>query len=309
MIYIYLKSFLLAAINFSVPLLYTASGGLILVKAGIFNVGMEGMMLAGAFLGFYGALITGNPWVGLLLAIMGGALLGLMLAYAAIFLRGNQLILGFGINFFILGLTGFFYRMLCSSGLITLTTRVKNFSPIYIPFLSKLPILGEIFFNHNFLTYLAILLVIFVNWFFYKTTYGLSLLSVGENPEVADASGINVYLVQYMSAIASGVLAGIGGAFLTLTQVTIFTENMTAGGGFIALAIIVFGKFQPWGMLWASLFFGAGDALVSQLQIIGIRLPTQITFMLPYALAIVALAGVVGKVKGPSAAMKPFIKN
>jgi len=307
--YIALVSWLSMSIRLSVPMLYAALGGLILFKTGVFNMGLEGMMLAGAFLGFYGVLITGNPWIGLLLAIIGGAILGLLLAYVTVSLGGNQLVIGLGMNFFVLGLTGFFYRALCKTGLLSQTTRTANFSSIYIPFLSKLPILGEIFFDHNFLTYLSILLVIFLSWFFYKTTYGLNLRSVGENPETADTSGINVYLVRYMAAIANGVLAAIGGAFLTLTQVTSFTENITDGRGWIALAIIIFGKYQPWGMLWASLVFGAGFGLVLQLQVIGIKIPFQIVQMLPYVLTIVALVGVVGKVRGPSALGKHYIKN
>jgi len=297
------------SIRLSIPILYAALGGLILFKSGVFNMGLEGMMLAGAFLGFYGVLISGNLWIGLLLAIIGGAFLGLILAYVTVSLGGNQLVIGLGMNFFVLGLTGFFYRMICNSGLLCETTRTANFSSIYIPFLSKLPILGEIFFDHNFLTYLSILLVIFVNWFFYKTTYGLNLRSVGENPETADASGINVYLVRYMAAITSGILTATGGAFLTLTQVTRFTENITDGRGWIALAIIIFGKYQPWGMLWASLVFGASFALVLQLQVMGVQIPVQIILMFPYVLTIAALIGVVGKVRGPSALGKHYIKN
>lgn len=307
--YISLVSWLSMSIRLSIPLLYTAIGGLIVMKSGVFNLGLEGMMLAGAFLGFYGSLITGDPWIGLLLAIIGGAIIGLLLAYVTVSLGGNQLVIGLGINFLILGLTGFFYRVLCNIGLLDATTRIANFSSIRIPFLSKIPGLGEIFFDHNFLTYLSILLVIFVSWFFYKTTYGLNLRSVGENPETADASGINAYLVRYIAAIASGVLAAIGGAFLTLTQVTSFYENMTDGRGWVALAIIILGKFQPWGMLWASLFFGAAYGLVYQLQIVGIKMPPQIMSMLPYALTIAVLVGVVGKIRGPSALAKRYIKN
>jgi len=307
--YTNLISWLSMSIRLSVPILYTSLGGLILFKTGVFNMGLEGMMLAGAFLGFYGVLITGNLWIGLLLAIIGGALLGLLLAYVTVSLGGNQLVIGLGINFFALGLTGFLYRMLCKQGLLNETTRTANFSSIHIPFLTKMPIFGEIFFDHNFLTYLAILLVIFVNWFFYKTTYGLSLRSVGENPEAADVAGINVYLIRYTAAIVSGIFAATGGAFLTLTQVTRFTENITDGRGWIALAIIIFGKYKPWGMLWASLVFGAGFALVLQLQVTGVKVPTQIMLMLPYALTIAALIGVVGKSRGPTALGKHYIKN
>ncbi len=304
-----LASWISMSIRLSVPILFAALGGLILFKTGVFNLGLEAMMLAGAFLGFYGVLITGSPWIGLLFAIIGGAMLGLLLGYVTVSLGGNQLVIGLGMNFFVLGLTGFFYRMLCSSGLLTETTKTANFSSIHIPFFSKLPILGEIFFDHNFLSYLAVLLVVFVNWFFYKTTYGLSLRSVGESPETADTTGINVYLIRYTAAITSGILAATGGAFLTLTQVTRFSENITDGRGWIALAVIIFGKYTPWGTLWASLVFGAGFALVLQLQVIGVKIPVQLVQMLPYVLTIAALIGVVGKVRGPSALGKHYIKN
>ncbi|HBY57223.1 MAG TPA: ABC transporter permease [Candidatus Atribacteria bacterium] len=304
-----LASWFAMSIRLSIPLLYAALGGLILFKSGVFNMGLEGMMLIGAFLGFYGVLVTDSLWIGLLTAIIGGALLGLLLAYVTVSLGGNQLVIGLGINFFILGLTGFFFRLLCNSGLVSDTTRIANFSSINIPFLSTLPFLGEIFFKHNFLTYLAILLVILINWFFYKTTYGLGLLAVGESPETANSAGINVYLIRYIAAIISGILAATGGAFLTLTQVTRFSENITDGRGWLALAVIIFGKYTPWGTLGASLVFGAGLGLVLQLQVLGVKIPIQIVQMLPYVLTIAALIGVVGKVRGPSALGRPFVKD
>jgi ABC-type uncharacterized transport system permease subunit len=168
---------------------------------------------------------------------------------------------------------------------------------------------GKVLFKHNIMVYIALMLVIFLAWFLSKTTIGLSLRSVGENPKAADTVGINVYKYRYIALVFSGMLAATGGAFLTLTQITRFLENMVEGRGWIALSAIILGKWSPWGALGACLLFGAANALQMQMQIIGVEVPYQVLLMLPYIMAMLALAGVVGRVRGPASVGKPYTRS
>jgi len=298
-------TWLAMTIRMSAPLLFAGLGGLIAQKSGIFNFALEGMMLAGAFFGYYGSLISGNPWVGLLFTIFAGALLGLLLAYTSIHLGASQLVIGLGISIFCLGLTGYLYRLLDATGGSNIA---PTFPEVNIPILSKLPVLGPILFQHTFLVYIGLVVTAFIAWFFNKTTTGLNLRAVGENPQMADTAGIDVYRYRYMATIVSGMLASVGGGFLTLTQVPHFLENMTAGRGWIAFAAIILGNYNPWGVLAACLLFGAADALQMQAQVLSVKIPYQILLMTPYIMAMLAMAGVVGKVRAPAAQGKPYIK-
>ncbi len=293
------------SVRLSIPVLYAALGGVISERAGIFNIALEGMMLAGAFFGYYGSLISGSPTVGLLLALAAGGLTGLLLAFTSVTLGVSQLVVGLGINILFMGLTGYLYRLISGGGLTAVATMYRN---IRIPLLSDIPVLGEIFFSHNILVYIGILVVAVMSFYLYRTTSGLSLRSVGEHPLAAETAGINVYRVRYLATIVGGMLAAAGGAFLTLTQVSRFLENMVEGRGWIALTAVILGKRNPWGVFAASLLFGAANALSNQMQIIGIKLPYQITLMVPYVLTMVVLSGVVGKIRKPAATGKPYGK-
>jgi ABC-type uncharacterized transport system permease subunit len=288
-------TWLAMSVRMAVPLLFTGLGGLISQKAGIFNFALEGMMLSGAFFAYYGTLVSGSPWIGLLLAILAGILTGLLLAYTSVTLGVSQLVVGIGIGIFSLGLTSYLYRLIDTGGQSAV---IQNFPILKLPVLSDLPVLGPILFNHSFLVYVGLLLVVVIAWFFNHTTTGLNLRAVGERPEVADTAGINVYQYRYFATIVSGML----------TQVTRFLENLTAGRGWIALAAIILGKYNPWGVLAACLLFGAADALQMQLQILAVKIPYQILLMTPYIMAMLALGGVVGKVRGPAAQGKPYLK-
>lgn len=298
-------TWLAMSVRMAIPLLFTGLGGLISQKSGIFNFALEGMMLSGAFFAYYGTLVSGSPWIGLLLAILAGILTGLLLAYTSVTLGVSQLVVGIGIGIFSLGLTSYLYRLIDTGGQSAV---IQNFPILKLPVLSDLPVLGPILFNHSFLVYVGLLLVAVIAWFFNHTTTGLNLRAVGERPEVADTAGINVYQYRYFAAMVSGILAATGGAFLTLTQVTRFLENLSAGRGWIALAAIILGKYNPWGVLAACLLFGAADALQMQLQILAVKIPYQILLMTPYIMAMLALGGVVGKVRGPAAQGKPYLK-
>ncbi len=299
-------TWLTMSIRLSIPLLFPSLGGLISQKAGVYNFGLEGMMLCGAYFGYYGSYKTGNPWIGLLMGMVAGGLLGLLLAFTSIHLRVSQLVIGLGIGVFSLGLTGYLFRLI---GLQAQNPAAILFDKVNFGFLRKIPIIGEIFFSHSWMVYAAILLVIIIGWFFYKTTAGLNFRAVGENPQVAETAGVNVIANRYLAVVISGVLASMGGAFLTLTQTAYFMENITAGRGWIAISTIILGKFNPWGVLLACLLFGAADAAQMQIQVMNLGIPYQLLLMIPYIMAILAMVGFVGKVRSPAAMGKPYIKH
>jgi simple sugar transport system permease protein len=295
-------TWLTMSIRMSIPLLFPSLGGLISQKAGVFNFGLEGMMLCGAYFGYYGSYVTGSPWIGLLLGMVSGGLLGLLLAFTSIHLRVSQLVTGLGIGVFSLGITGYLFRLI---GISTATSAATLFSNVNFGELSSIPIFGEIFLSHNWMVYAGFVLVILIAWFFFHTTPGLNFRAVGENPQVADTAGVNVIVNRYLAVVVSGILASMGGAFLTLTQTAYFTENISAGRGWIAISAIVLGKFNPWGVLLACLLFGAADAAQMQIQVMNLGIPYQFLLMTPYILAMLAMVGFVGKVRSPAAMGKP----
>lgn len=294
------------AIRMSIPLLFPSIGGMISQKAGVYNFGLEGMMLCGAYFGYYGSYKTGNPWIGLLMAIASGAVLGLILAFTSIHLRVSQLVIGLGIGVFGLGITAFLFRLISTS---TESTAAVLFENLNFGRLREIPVIGDIFLSHNWMVYAGFALVILTSWFFYRTTSGLNFRAVGENPEVAETAGVNVIINRYLAVIVSGMLAAMGGAFLTLTQTAYFFENITAGRGWIAISAIVLGKFNPWGVLFACLLFGAADAAQMQIQVMNLGIPYQFLLMIPYIMAMLAMVGFVGKVRSPAAMGKPYIKH
>lgn len=299
-------TWLTMSIRMSIPLLFPSLGGLISQKAGVYNFGLEGMMLCGAYFGYYGSYITGNPWIGLLMGMVSGGLLGLLLAFTSIHLRVSQLVTGLGIGVFSLGITGYLYRLI---GIGTSTTAAKLFTSVDFGRLGSLPVVGEILLSHSWMVYAGFILVILIYWFFFHTTPGLNFRAVGENPQVADTAGVNVVVNRYLAVAVSGILASMGGAFLTLTQTAYFTENISAGRGWIAISAIVLGKFNPWGVLLACLLFGAADAAQMQIQVMNLGIPYQFLLMIPYILAMLAMVGFVGKVRSPAAMGKPYIKH
>ncbi len=299
-------TWLTMSIRMSIPLLYPSLGGMISQKAGVYNFGLEGMMLCGAYFGYYGSYKTGNPWIGLLMAIASGAVLGLLLAFTSIHLRVSQLVTGLGIGVFALGITGFLFRLIGTS---SETAAAALFENISFGRLRTIPVIGDIFLSHNWMVYAGFVLVVIIAWFFYRTTLGLNFRAVGENPEVAETAGVNVIINRYLAVIVSGMLAAMGGAFLTLTQTAYFFENISAGRGWIAISAIVLGKFNPWGVLFACLLFGAADAAQMQIQVMNLGIPYQFLLMIPYVMAMLAMVGFVGKVRSPAAMGKPYVKH
>ena len=294
-----------AAIRMATPVALAALGGIFSERVGVVNVGLEGQMLMGAFSGVLVCYYTSNPWLGVLSAIIVGGLLGVIHAFLSVALRGNQIVSGTGINILALGLTAFSSEVVWGSR--GASASVNSLGFIDLPILSDIPVIGDILGSHSPLVYLMIIVVILTQILLFKTPIGLRLRAVGEYPAAADTAGVNVIRMKFMGIIASGMLAGLGGVFLSLGNLSLFSYGMTGGRGFIALAAMIFGGWTPLGAFGASLLFGFTDALQMRLQSLGI-LPPQIVLMLPYVITVIVLAGIVGKTKPPSD-YKPYEKD
>lgn len=291
---------LFSTIRLATPLIWAAIGGLYAERSGVVNVGLEGLMLAGAFTASAVTYYTGNPWTGLMAASVAGGLVALVFAVACIRFDANEVVTGTAINILFIGLPAVL------SGALFLSSG----STPQIPQADLLPSFG----NVSLLSILAIVAVAVTGYVLYRTPFGLRLRSVGENPEAADAAGVRVQQIRYAAVIVSGVLAGIGGAYLSIDQSSLFTRNMTAGRGFIALAALIFGKWRPWQTLVACLLFGFADAVTIQMQGVaklpsGEDIPVQFVQMVPYIVTIVVLAGFIGQSRAPGALGVPYHKH
>lgn len=298
------------AVRMSTPYLFAALGGLLAQRSGVYNFALEGMMLGGAYFGYFFTLLTGNLLLGILGAILFGLLSGWLLAFISIRFGVSQMVVGLGMNTLYMGLTSFCSRLLSNSrdgSALNLDRLIGNVigGPA-----SEIPIIGSVICSQNFMTYLIIALFVFYAWFTKRTEYGLSLRAVGENPAASQTAGINVFRYRYLAVIVSGALASLGGAYLTLTQVSRFSENMTNGRGWIAIAAICLGRWSPSGTFLSCLLFGLASALSNQIQVLNIGIPYQFALMVPYILAILALVSIQGKSShGPAALGKPYMKN
>ncbi len=290
-----------STIRQSTPLVLGALCGLIGERSAVINIGIEGQMLLGAFVGFLVNVWTGNLLVAVFAAILTGALMGLLLAYMSVTLKMDQIIGGTVINILALGLTGYFYQ-------VGLTTEGKM-QPISLGPLADIPIIGPAIFNNPPITYATFVLVILVHYVLFYTKWGLRTRAVGEHPRAADTLGVDVFKVRYVNVIVAGAIAGLAGAFLTLEAVGSFERAMTNGRGFVALAVMLFGKYTPLGAWGAALFFGFASAMQTQLQFAGINIPHQFIGMLPYILTIIVLSGFVGRTRVPAADGVPYDKE
>ena len=296
------EAVLASAVRQSTPLVLGALCGMLGERSGVINIGIEGQMLLGAFIGFLANVWTGNLFIAVLAGVLTGALLGLLLGFMSITLKIDQIIGGSVINILALGLTGFFY----TAGLTTQGKLV----PISLGPLADLPVVGKVFFNNPPITYLTIILVFVMHFVLFRTKWGLRTRAVGEHPRAADTLGINVYAMRYWNVIFGGMLGGLAGAFLTLEAVGSFERAMTNGRGFVALAVMIFGKYTPFGAWGAALLFGLASAIQTQFQFEGtFDIPHQFIGMLPYILTIVVLAGFVGRTHIPAADGVPYEKE
>ena len=302
-----LAGLLNTSLSKAVPITLGALSGVLCERAGVVNIAIEGMMLAAAMVGALVGSISGNLWVGLFSAVLTGALLGLVHAVLSIKYLTDQIISGTVINIFAIGITSFI-----SSKFMQIDQSLNDpgiFSPVEIPLLSKIPILGPILFNNNIFIYAMFIFLIVLHVGLFYTRWGLRLRSVGEHPKAADTLGINVFRTRYMAVILGGMMAGFAGGYFTLGSVGRFDEVMTAGRGFIGLAAMIFGNWSPFGSFGAGLLFGFADSLASKLAILGIQIPSQLLGMAPYIATMIILAGVVGRGQMPAADGQPYVKE
>ncbi|MGD1992445.1 MAG: ABC transporter permease [Anaerolineae bacterium] len=292
---------LASGIRLATPYLYAAIGETFSQRSGVLNLGVEGQMLLGAFAAFYVAFTTGSLGLGLLVALIVGAVMGLAMAFVSVTLQAEQGISGIGFYLFGLGASDLLFQRLLGT-----VETVSGFPPIYIPALSDIPVLGRVFFSQNILVYGAFALVP-VAWFVLnKTTLGLKIRAVGENPQAADSLGVSVSRVRYLTVILGGVLSGMAGASLSIALLNVFQQNLTSGLGFIAVALVYFGGWRPLGVLVGALLFSMVNSLQLWVQVLGIPVPSDIAVMMPYVLTILALVVTVQRVRSPSALSKPF---
>jgi simple sugar transport system permease protein len=291
-----------STIRQSTPIILGALCGIMCERSGVVNIGIEGQMLMAAFIGFLVNAWTGNLLIAVMAGMATGALLGLLLAFTSVTLKLDQIIGGTVINILATGLTGYFYQA-------GITTEGK-LSPIALGGLADIPLIGPVLFDNPPITYAAIILVFILHFLIFKTTWGLRMRAVGEHPRAADTVGINVFTTRYINIILGGAIAGLAGAFLTLEAVGSFERVMTNGRGFVALAVMIFGKWTPIGAWGASLLFGFANAMQTQFQFMGtFAIPHQFIGMLPYLLTIIVLAGFVGRARPPAAEGEPYEKE
>ena len=292
----------------AVPLTLGALSGILCERSGVVNIAIEGMMLMGCMVAALVGTVSGSLWIGLLAAVVSAALLGLVHGVLSIKYKTNQIISGTAINIFSIGMTSY----ISSKFLQVYQTELNNpgvFPPIEIPVLSNIPFFGPILFNQNIFFYLMFGLLGLIHFGLFFTRWGLRLRSVGEHPRAADTLGINVFRTRYMAVLLGSMVAGVGGAYFTIGSVGGFDEVMTAGRGFISLAAMIFGNWNPFGAFGAGMLFGFADSLASRLAILGVRIPSEFLLMTPYIVTMIVLAGVVGRSRMPAADGTPYEKE
>ena len=296
---------LASTIRNATPLIFAALGGMFSERGGVVNIGLEGLMLIAAFAGVVGAHLSGNAWIGLGSALAAGLLFALIHALMCITFEADQIISGTAINLLALGGTGFLMVEIFGGG--GTSPRVEGFKEIPIPLLSDIPVIGSALFSQSLLVYLMYLLIPITYFVVFRTPFGLRLRATGEVPEAVETAGVSVWRMRYYGVALSGLLAALGGAYLSMGILSAFTENMTGGRGFIALAALIFGRWNPIGAAAAALLFGFGLAVTFQVPQEAI--PIEFIQMVPYILTIVALAGFGGRAIAPAAIGKPYRKE
>jgi simple sugar transport system permease protein len=303
---VFSASLIASMLVFATPLTFGAIGGMFSERSGVVNIALEGMMLMGAFFGIYGADKTGSWFLGVVIGALAGGLLALVHAFFSVTLRADQIVSGVALNFLALGITGYFFNQLYHGG--SIPANIPRIPNVSIPWVKDQSFIGPAFGDLNLMIWVAIALVPLSYVIVFKTAIGLRIRACGEHPRAADTVGIDVYAVRYASVIVSGMLAALGGAFLSVGFVGTFTENMTAGRGFIALAALIFGNWKPFGAFGAACLFGLSTALAFQLPVYSSSAATLFQ-ILPYVLTLVAVAGVIGRTIPPAADGRPYKKQ
>lgn len=288
-------------VSLATPFLYAALGETIAQSSGVVNLGVDGVMLLSAFAAFYVALTTGSLWLGLLAAAIVGLLMGLLMSFVSVTLKAEQGVSGIGLYMFGLGMSSLLFKILIGT-----VKTVQGFPPVAIPLLGDIPIIGPILFRNSLPVYGAFLLVPLVWWMLEKTTLGLRIKSVGQNPAAADSLGISVDRIRYLSVCIGSTLAGIAGASLSISLLNLFQDDLTAGQGFIAVALVYFGGWNPVGVMGGALLFSVVNSLQLWMQVLGVKIPSSVAVMLPYLLTIAALTITANRMRQPAALNKPF---
>ncbi|WP_134773836.1 ABC transporter permease [Ornithinimicrobium flavum] len=301
-------SLLAGALTLSVPLVFGALSGVVCERSGIINIAIEGQLLFGAFAAAVVGSAVGSGYAGLAAAPLAGALVGAVLAWFAVAYRVNQIIVGVVLNTLIIGLTGFLFSTVLSQNREVWNTRAP-LPRIQVPVLSEIPLVGPVLFNQTILVYLMYVIVIVLNFMLFRSRWGLRTRAVGEHPKAADTVGIKVNPRRVWNTILGGAIAGLGGAFFTVGSGLAFGRDMSAGNGFIALAAMILGKWNPWGAVAAALLFGFSRNLGNVMSTIGAGIPSELLLMLPYVITILAVAGFVGRVRPPAAEGIPYTKS
>ncbi len=303
-----LTSTLVSTVAISTPLIFGALSGVVSEHVGVVNIAIEGDLLVGAFAGVMAASFFHSPYAGLVAAPLAGALLGSLLALFSVRYGVDQIIVGVVLNVLALGLTTFFYGTLMKVSPETLNTNRFSLTPVKIPLLAEIPIIGPMLFNQSLLVYLMYAAVAFLAVFLYRSRWGLRLRACGEHPKAADTVGINVNRTRSRNAILASAFAGLGGAFFTIGSGLAFTDNISAGNGYIALAAMILGKWHPLGATAAAVMFGFAQAVARMLPNVAPAIPSDLVSMIPYVVTIIAVAGFVGKSKAPAAENIPYVK-
>ena len=299
-----LDAFLTSSIAMATPILLAALGELLVEEAGVINIGIEGAMLCSAFFAMVGAYFTGSTLFGVVTGIAAGVVINAILALLVVNLSVNQVVAGTALDILAIGITGVFYRKFF--GITGMSFMVKPIARLSFGPFTRIPILGATLFNHNAFVYFAFMIVPVIRFALWSTRYGLILRAAGERPEAADALGFGVYRLRWHALVASGALTGLAGAYLTLAYANTFVENISGGRGYVALAVVILGRWNPWGIAAASVLFGAAMALQFGLQALGTSVPYQLFLALPYALTLIVLAGFGGQAAAPSALGEPY---
>lgn len=303
-----LPGLLAGGLSLSVPLIFGAMAGVIGERSGVVNIAIEGQMLGGAFTSAMVATLTGNPWLGLIAAMAAGVLVAALLAVFAIRYWVDQVIVGVVLNVLVIGLTNFLFSEVLADNAATLNAPPR-FDRIDIPLLGDIPVVGPMFFRQTIIVYIMYVTVAAVAFALYKTRWGLRTRAIGEHPQAADTVGIRVNRMRFINVLIAGSIAGLGGAFFTLGAVGAFNREMTAGAGYIALAAVIFGQWDPIKAMLAALLFGFASNIQNTLGVMGSPVPSEFMLMLPYLVTIFAVAGLVGRSRPPAADGIPYKKS
>jgi general nucleoside transport system permease protein len=305
--YTFIVGWLTASVRLAAPILLAALGEVVVERSGILNLGLEGVMLVGALVGFVGAFLTGSLWIGLFLAALSGILMNLLMGFMCITAKVNQVVAGLGITILGSGLSTLLFRLVF--GLRETPPTIQTFRTYPLPLLSDIPVLGQMFFTQNVLVYLALVLVVVFWVFIFRTRLGLALRAAGERPDAADTRGLSVSRLRYIAMIIGGAMAGIGGAYLSLANLGLFWTHMTAGRGFITIAVVIFARWNPIGALFGALVFGGASALQLAFQTLRAPIPSDLLLMLPYIMTIIVLVVVSRRAEFPGAFATPYSRD